>query len=341
MKTSRLLSDKLTFKAKKWIFVILLLIALAVQSAAVYYLTKHQLFYALLFHILSAFLYPWPLWKLMPIRFQKDWQILVFFYLMCLLIPLVSGVGLLLSLTINCYFSKSYLSEVSTIVKMPELPDELLQTMQLSSYKGGSLLGVLEASPLDNQRIKAVLKTRQMIDKEAIPILKKALLDPVDEVRLLAYSMLDKKEKKLDRLITTQLQALENKPSEKHIAEHLSLAEAYWELSYLGLVQGQAQTHILQDAYMHIQKVVQHRATDADAYFLQARIALALNLYDVAEDSLDQALKFEVNSIKARSYQEELAFVSRHFKERSGNISHKENDNRLDEHVSGVTESWG
>lgn len=340
MKTNSLLPDTLNFKTKKGLLVVLL-IALVVQSLAVYCLIKHQLLYALIFHILSALLFPWPLWKLMPTRFHKDWQILILFYLMCLLIPLVSGVGMLLSLSINCYFSKSSLDEITNIIQMPKLPDELLQTMQLSSYKGGSLLGVIEASPTDTQRIKAVLKTRQMVDKEAIPILKKALLDPVDEVRLLAYSMLDKKEKKLDRLITSQLKALENKPSKKHLAEHLNLAEAYWELSYLGLVQGQAQTHILQDAYKHIKEVVKYRTTDAEAYFLQARIALALNIYDVAEDSLDQALKFEVNSTKAKSYQKELAFVSRHFKSRSENISYKDNAIKIEKQGSGVTESWG
>ncbi len=337
---SSLLSDTLNFKTKKGLLVVLLT-ALVVQSLVVYCLIKHQLLYALIFHILSTLLFPWPLWKLMPTRFHKDWQILILFFLMCLLIPLISGLGLLLSLSVNSYFSKSPLDEISNIIQMPRLPDELLQTMQLSNYKGGSVLDVIGASPTDTQRIKAVLKTRQMVDKEAIPILKKALLDSVDEVRLLAYSMLNKKEKKLDELIIFQLKALGNKSSEKHLAEHLSLAEAYWELSYLDLVQGQTQINVLQNAYKHIKKVVKHRMTDAEAYFLQARIALALNIYDVAESSLDQALKFEVNSRKAISYQEELAFVSRHLKARRKNISHKNNVNKLDEHVSGVTESWG
>ncbi len=213
--------------------------------------------------------------------------------------------------------------------------------MQLSSYKGESLLGVLEASTVENHRIKAVLKTRQMLDKAAIPILKVALLDPVDEVRLLAYSMLDKKEKIIGRQITSQLEALKDRPSEKHIAEHMNLAEGYWELSYLGLVHGQAQLHILQDAYTHIQKVVKHRTKDSDAYFLQARITLALNLYDIAENSLDQVVKLELSTKRARSYQKELAFVSRHFEESKDEKSYQNNSNTIEEQTEGVTESWG
>ncbi len=316
-------------------------IALLSQVFSIYLLINHKVPDALLFHILSAFLFPWPLWKLSPVRFHNDWKILFLFFLICLLIPVISGIGLLLSLSINSHFSKPFLGELSNTIKIPELPVHLLQTMQLSSYKGESLLGVLDASTVENQRINAVLKTRQMTDKAAIPILKVALLDPVDEVRLLAYSMLDKKEKIIGRQISSQLKALKDKPSEKHIAEHMSLAEAYWELSYLGLVNGQAQLHILQDAFSHIQKVVKHRTTDADAYFLQARIALALNLYDIAEDSLDQVVKLELNTKRAKSYQKELAFVSRHFGEVSEKKSHHNNSNTIEEQIEGVTESWG
>ncbi len=194
MEANSLLSNRIIVKTRKGLF-IFLLAAFSMQSLAVYFLINHELLYTLYFHILSAFLFPLPLWKLMPLRFHQDWQILILFFLMCLLIPFISGLGLLVSLSINSYFSKSYIEEISNIVKTPKLPGELIQIMQLSNYKGGSLLGVLESSTIDNQRIKVVLKTRQMVDKEAIPILKKALLDPVDEVRLLAYSMLDKKEK--------------------------------------------------------------------------------------------------------------------------------------------------
>jgi hypothetical protein len=340
MKVEQLSSKHIISKLKNGTLIVFF-IALLTQILSIYLLINHTLPNALFFHILSAFIFPWPLWKLLPLRFHRERKIVILFFLICLLIPLVSGIGLLLSLSINSHFSKPFLGELSNTIKAPTLPEHLLQTMQLSSYKGESLLGVLEASTVENQRIKAVLKTRQMLDKEAIPILKVALLDPVDEVRLLAYSMLDKKEKILGRQITTQLEALKDKPSEKHIAEHMSLAEAYWELSYLGLVHGQAQIHILQDAYTHIQKVVMHRTTDADAYFLQARITLALNLYDIAEDSLDHVVELDLNTKRTNSYQKELAFITRHFEGINEKKTHKNNSDMIVNQIEGVTETWG
>lgn len=200
METHHSVYNNFICKVKIYVLIILFL-ALVSQALSVYFLISNMLFNSFFFHILSAFLFPWPLWKLMPVKFHSDWKIIILFYLMCLFIPLTSGLGILFSLSINSYFSKPFLDEVSNTIQVPKLPSQILQTMQLSSYKGSSLLGILEASTIERQRIEVVLKTRQMVDKEAIPILRVALLDPVEEVRLLAYSMLNKKEKKLISLL--------------------------------------------------------------------------------------------------------------------------------------------
>ncbi|MGZ0843230.1 HEAT repeat domain-containing protein, partial [Klebsiella pneumoniae subsp. pneumoniae] len=64
---------------------------------------------------------------------------------------------------------------------------------------------VLRHAPDPNQRLTAIFATRRMPGKEAIPILKLALRDPADDVRLLAYSMLDQKESRINQRIEAAL----------------------------------------------------------------------------------------------------------------------------------------
>jgi polysaccharide biosynthesis protein PelE len=340
MKNKKILAEKEKITVDKSILALLLL-AFVVQAWVVYCLLQQLMLYALLLHIVSATIFPWPLWQTMPVRYRKDRPILILLFLMCLLIPLVSGLGLLLSLSISSYYAKPVFKDLADTVQTPKLPENLVQIVQFSQYGGSSLFGLLEASAAEEQRIKAVLKTRQMTDQEAIPILRVALLDPLDEVRLLAYSMLDKKEKNIDKEIHAQLQAMDNSVKEKYLLGHLKLAESYWELSYLGLVQGQAKMHILQDAYTHIKQVLDDRPDDAEIWFLQARIALELELYDIAERSLLQALQLGMNKARVAPYQAELAFVRRRFDEIADFVASVDDTARNNELVSGMIEQWG
>ncbi|MFK5949184.1 MAG: hypothetical protein QM500_10505 [Methylococcales bacterium] len=320
---------------------LLLLIAFIIQGGSIYYLFNNSLNYALLLHLLSASLFPFALQQILPGKFRKDPAIFSFLFLMCCLVPFVSGIGLLLSLSIGIYSAKPIVKQLTNTVHSEPLPEDLLESVQLSQYNESSVIGILESSTIEEQRIKAVLKTRQMTDQEAIPILRVALLDPVDEVRLLAYSMLDKKEKNIDHLIHQEAKKIAENPTEKLILVHLSLAESYWELSYLGLVSGQAKQHILQDAYEHIQRVLKSDQTSAESYFLQARIALSLNLYDVAEQSLSMALKLGINAVRVAPYQAELAFVTRKFDEIEQYINIVDDTAKNNDLISGMVKQWG
>jgi len=320
---------------------LLLIIAFIIQGGSVYFLFNNTLNYALLLHVISASLFPFALQQILPNKFRNEPAVFSFLFLMCCLVPFVSGVGLLLSLSLGIYSAKPIVKQLTNTVHANPLPDNLLESVQLSQYNESSVIGILESSAIEEQRIKALLKTRQMTDQEAIPILRVALLDPVDEVRLLAYSMLDKKEKHIDHIIHTEAKKLATMPAQKLILVHLSMAESYWELSYLGLVTGQAKQHILQDAYEHIQVVLKSDKSSAETYFLQARITLALNLYDITEKSLSMALKLGMNAVRIAPYQAELAFVTRKFDEIEQYINVVDDTAKNNDLVSGMVKQWG
>ena len=77
---------------------------------------------------------------------------------------------------------------------LPELPFRPQERDKELMFNDGGLQDVLRHAPDTEKRMAALFATRRMPPREAIPILKLALRDPADDVRLLAYSMLDKRE---------------------------------------------------------------------------------------------------------------------------------------------------
>ena len=319
---------------------VLLIMAFLLQILSIYFLRLQNTEYALGFHLISASLFPYPLWKLMPKKFENEGLITLLLFLICALIPFISGVGLLICFTLSAYFSKVIKIDVTENINREVLPDNVLENLQLAQYNGSSLQAILDMSDSEDSRMQAVLKTRQMSDQEAIPILKRALLDPVDEVRLLAYSMLDKKEKFIDTMIHSYLNTLKVKSSKEDSIIHFKLAECYWELSYLGLVQGKAQTHVLGNAYKHIQATLKETTENAEAYFLQARIALVLDLFEVAEKSLVHALLSGMSKTRIAPYQAELAFLTRDFDQISHHVNAVDENTKKNMVVAEMLAQW-
>ncbi len=319
---------------------LLLVISFVIQGASVYFLGSGFLKNALILHGVSACLFPFALYLLLPVQYRPETIIFSFLFLMCLLIPVVSGLGLLLSLSVSLYYAKSIDKNITETIDTDLLPDNIIETVQLTAYEGGSLLGILESSSVEEQRIQAVLKTRNMTDEDAIPILRVALLDPVDEVRLLAYSMLDKKGKYIDHTISLNLAKLKEQ-SVNASRVHLNLAESYWEQSYLGLVSGQAKECALKDAYKHILLALEGDTENSSSYFLQARIALALNDYPLAKYSFEQALALGIPVDRIAPYQAELAFMTGQFDQIKRYIADMDTTVKNNNVISGIVKQWG
>ncbi|MCX7086995.1 MAG: hypothetical protein NTV00_02960 [Methylococcales bacterium] len=150
-----------------------------------------------------------------------------------------------------------------------------------------------------------------MDDSVAIPILQIALFDPIDEVRLLAYSMLNTKEKSLSSSIQTHLTQLKREVLSKpeQAVKHHYIAEAYWELAYLGLEQGQAKIHVLETANHYAMLALSFFTTNGDLYFLRAKIFLELAQYPQAAENFTLAQGYGMSEERLAPYQAELAFA--------------------------------
>ena len=208
-------------------------------------------------------------------------------------------------------------------VEVPRLPFKPLATDQSLSFSRGGLFEVLERSSDTEKQVVAVMATTRMKSKQAVPLLKVAMRDESDDVRLLAYSIKDRKESEINSKIKRLLEVLDEDgrhPDRKPLsaretaATERSLAFLYWELVYLDLAEGDIRDFFLEQ--------VVRRATSAlreisygPLTMLLARAHMERGAHGPADEALELAERSGVDSVVLAPYRAEVAFHERRFSE--------------------------
>lgn len=164
-------------------------------------------------------------------------------------------------------------------------------------------------------RMQALLTLQAVPGRVANPILEGLLGDEVDDVRLLAFGMLDSEEKKISSLIqheltllAGELDAVQRRACQRH------LAELHWELVYAGLAQGELRRHILGQAQGYLEQALTYDAAPAPGMlFLKGRILLTQGKIEDASATIAQALELGLSPASALPYLAEIAFMQRNF----------------------------
>ncbi|MGE0624005.1 MAG: hypothetical protein AB7I04_06185 [Pseudomonadales bacterium] len=224
----------------------------------------------------------------------------------------IPGFGLLALPVAAAYGAREPVREAADntlVVEVPRLPFKPLAFDQTLSFSRGGLFEVLERSSDTDKQIVAVMATTRMKAKQAVPLLKVAMRDEEDDVRLLAYSIKDRKESEINGRIKRLLQVLEQPAlSERERAStERSLAFLYWELIYLDLAEGDIREFFLNQVVERARS-----ALDALSYgplsVLLARACMEQGDYRGASDALDAAEAAGVERLGLAPYRAEIAF---------------------------------
>ncbi len=273
---------------------------LSVGQAALLYAGAHGLACVLL----SA-----GIWYLLPRRYQLPlpWSPL-FIFSLSFFVPLLGTLGMLLAVFPALYLPRRQPEQAWDAMSVPDLPFRPQDSKRELMFSDGGLKDVLRYASNPEQRLNALFATRRMPARDAVPILKLALRDPVDDVRLLAYSMLDQQESRINQRIETALQQLPAAAPQQRAALHATLARWYWELAYLGLAQGSVLEHVLNQAREHTRQAIEH-GSGGEAQLLAGRIAMEQGRLDEAEEHFQLAEQAGIGAEKLLPFRAELAFV--------------------------------
>jgi hypothetical protein len=174
----------------------------------------------------------------------------------------------------------------------PRLSGSPLQSEHAGRFGPGSLEGILRHSPSQDLRLRVVLACRQLPGRLAVPLLRLALRDPVDDVRLLAYAVLDGRERQIQTEIAATLKRAGVKEGDKApLGVRSKLAELSFELVYQGLVEGELLSHALEQVLSHAMAVLNAHPSHPRMALLAGRALLVRRKYGEARSMLEEALR--------------------------------------------------
>ena len=265
-------------------------------------------------HALASALFAVFALSLMPLRYRRPlWSALLFPFSFSLFVPVLGPTCLAAGFYLALRLPRRNEVSVWHRTAVPDLPVSPLEVSSQPKYTQGGLVDVLRHAAAPDKRLHAIMAVRQLPDREAVPILRMALRDLADDVRLFAYSLLDRKESEISRIID-ELRARLRREDDNAVV-HARLAEQFWELSYLGLALGEVDRHTLEQAWTHAGEGLASPDEAAAMYFLRGRIALRQNNLPVAELCFAYALAAGMESADIAPYQAEVAYREGRFAE--------------------------
>ena len=169
-----------------------------------------------------------------------------------LFVPVLGPLGLwALFRTLGRSAHAAGLGAPPTITRLPSLPADAPEPVG-EPLGMGALAARIRHARDANTRVKSVLGTRRLDGARATALLRVALRDPHEDVRLLAYALLEDRERQADATIRELLSTLAAAPPARRAAINERLANAYWELCYQGLVAGELESFSLARALEHL-----------------------------------------------------------------------------------------
>jgi hypothetical protein len=228
-------------------------------------------------------------------------------------IPIFGAAGMLLAVTLTLLLPKRWgyrdFGEVTPLEYAP-LESESATQLRISSLR----TALLDQSAPPDVRMRSLVAMRSMPMRVVGPLIRRLLGDASDDLRLVAYGMLDSEEKRINAMIAAELENLAKLPGRDQRANSLRhLAELHWELVYTGLVQGDVREHAITSAQRHLSDALRLIPEDSGLWMLKARLLLARGETTAAEEAFYLAVSCGLEESRALPYLAELAYAGRHF----------------------------
>lgn len=291
----------------------LLLAGISLESGALAILTQDisvplQLSGFVVLHAAASFIAAYLVLMALPKHYrQPKPAVLGLFFLLAFFVPILAFITLIGIVITARFFSK-------TVIYYPfikvELPEFTLGSAGIRNSLGeGAIRTRLNTPSLSTEvRMKALLSAHAMSARYSVPILKELLGDEADDLRLLAYGMLDNREKTLNALIHDLLIKLDNNP-EPELCQlyQKQLAELYWAFAYEYLAEGDMLIYMLTQAEHYTRAALQANS-DGDLWVLLAQILIKQQKNQEAETAFNQAISLGMPVTRIQPYLAELAY---------------------------------
>jgi hypothetical protein len=192
---------------------------------------------------------------------------------------------------------------------VPDLPSAQPPSQLAETSRGPrNLQAILLNAPVRNMRLAALRETLKLPDARAASLLRRALRDTDEEVRLLAHALLSRKEKAVESQIHRLQQAIVQRGVDSDFALHKGLAYSYWQMALLGQSGRAASSAVLTYANDHARLALALRPGDAGLLLLLCQISLGLEDTDAVDSAYASLVQVGLPEKHLRPYLAEMEF---------------------------------
>lgn len=276
-------------------------------------LASYLLVHALACVMLSLFLFP-----LLSTRQARPRLAIVLLMMVCsYAVPVAGFLGVLAAALVLRLYRKPATHTEFESLQMPEFDQHQRRQGHFRHAGLRSFLGNIHA-PIQS-RLRAMVALQYVSGRTASPLLRTVLSDPSEDLRLLAYGMLDTLEKRVNSSIDAEMGTLRAAQEEGGTAGQRTLESAqrlsdlYWELIYQDLVQGDLRKHAIQESLRYCDWVLAEQADNAQLCLRRGRLLHEQKRPDEAAQAYAQARELGLPATRVLPYQAELCFDRKDF----------------------------
>lgn len=233
-------------------------------------------------------------------------------------VPVLGFIGVISGTLYLRFFHSKVATQDFDSVQLPTFDPHLRPNAGFSQAGLRTFLSNSEA-PMQ-ARIGAMVALQYISGRVSSPLLRDVLSDPSEDIRLLAYGMLDNQEKRINKSIDEELKLLnraqaegEKSSSAKMLATIHRLSDLYWELIYQELVQGDLRLYAINESARYCQQVLEQEPDNAALNLRQGRLFHAQGQHDDAEQAYFRARDLGLPATRILPYLAELRFEKRDF----------------------------
>lgn len=271
------------------LFSVYLLIGISLEGFAFYVLVSEKLpeIITIVMHLAASAAIIYALYHRHK-KYINTLSITAMLFMMVFFIPILGIIG---SIVIARWLVKGQKKHKPQKIKLVNVSD-MLKPMRSQQGLVGLKFRLESHNFKLSDRINALKILSALPAGKKNQIIRGILSDEHDELRLLAFNLIDQQEKQVIKNINNLLQ-LEKKVSDERgkaiIYKHLAFE--YWELVYCSLIEPIMMQFFLNQAKHYVTLASEVLQSDATLRYLLGRIYMRLNKIDLAVDTFQQAVQ--------------------------------------------------
>ena len=270
-------------------------------------------------HAVASTVVTWLAWVLLPGNYKKPFiPACALLWAFAFFIPVLGVAAILIVVQIAERFPRILRTERYVTVRMPEFSGVQREATERSDLRAGDARRILKDATLPLEtRLRVLVALQSMEPKAAVPLLISLLADPSEDIRLLAYSMVDSWEKDLVQKIqkaNAELEDARQSGSNALVVNALRrLAELHWTQADTGLARGDLRRFALEHAQKFCEQVQALDARAPGIWQLYARILIELGHLDAAVQAVKMARRLRMPLAEVFSLMGQIAYLQHNY----------------------------